>query len=717
MEDKATQNTITKPETKTPDNEYNTIDRPLITIKEIGVLTAEELSSPDMPDLLFNSFVTQYLDADESRDKIRIKVEQAVKQRAEQLGLSKRDIGKMLTGVSRRCESRYKEAVKIAKEAEKNLKKHNLQSLNVTHFISPLDNNQSPIYPAYICDGYFVEDGGIWKMDDAAGKGEMISKYPVIIYRILSNKETGKTKFIVAFKRKKKWKELTVSSETVLKASKITDLSSSGLFVSSENAKSLVTFLQDQLTMNEDMIPELISTSKMGWVDQNFSEFIPYTNSSAVFDGQDSYPQYKALKSQKGSYADWLEEIKLQRRLCGNKLLIPMAAALAAPLIKMLGRNSFVVDIYGTTGNAKSVLLMLVASMIGNPDIGSGIVGNFSTTFAGIEIFADFLNNIPLLLDDSNSASSNVEEAFDFLIYNLVDGKGKTRSNKDLGSENDRSWKLTIVTTGERPLTEKCAHAGAIARVLEMSVMDSKIFCKDAEGNHLEDAEANIEAHRLAEFARQNHGWLFPEWINIITAMGKDKILEIYKEKERALKEMCKVTSKQLDSLVAILVADQIVSDNIFCDGIYIDIDDASKLLMNVAEIDDNARAYKYLVEKYAKSPQLFVCSENEYDPFKKANTYNALPRTEQLGVPCVSKPGYVNFFATALKTELAQIGVSKDTFLKWADKQGLLITQPSQKGTTNIATINGVHGVCVHTILIDPETASAFTDSVASDV
>ena len=90
------------------------------------------------------------------------------------------------------------------------------------------------------------------------------------------------------------------------------------------------------------------------------------------------------------------------------------------------------VDLWGESGGGKSVTLMVAASVWGRPMKGA-YMRDYGATDVGFEAAADFLNDLPLMLDDTSKRDEKTKMRFEEIIYNLCSGKGKTRSNKELG--------------------------------------------------------------------------------------------------------------------------------------------------------------------------------------------------------------------------------------------------------------------------------------------
>lgn len=101
------------------------------------------------------------------------------------------------------------------------------------------------------------------------------------------------------------------------------------------------------------------------------------------------------------------------------------------------------------------------------------------------------LNHLPMMLDDTSKTSARIRDNFEGIVYDLCSGKGKSRSNKDLGINRENRWKNCIITNGERPLNSYVSQGGAINRILELEC-SQKIY---------EDPQ------RTAEILKKNYGF------------------------------------------------------------------------------------------------------------------------------------------------------------------------------------------------------------------
>lgn len=75
---------------------------------------------------------------------------------------------------------------------------------------------------------------------------------------------------------------------------------------------------------------------------------------------------------------------------------------------------------------------MLAASVWADPSENK-YIGNFKSSDVGLEVKADMLNNLPLILDDTSQKDKKIEENFERIVYDLCSGQGKPGPTKNWG--------------------------------------------------------------------------------------------------------------------------------------------------------------------------------------------------------------------------------------------------------------------------------------------
>lgn len=522
-------------------------------------------------------------------------------------------------------------------------------------------NFESDEYDNMICGYWNATDKGILKPNS----DEYACYHPILPVERLKNIETGAEQIKLAYKRTGIWHEIVVPKSLIASASKIVALAEQGVAVTSENAKLLVKYLSDVENLNDNFIRIKRSTSKFGWLNK---DFIPF-DGDIIFDGDMKFKQVSESVTTQGDYKTWLDHAKTVRARKRIESKFCLAASFASVLVAPLRGLPFFVDLWGGTEAGKSVALMLAASVWANPDE-NAFIGDYKSTETALEAKADMLNHLPMLLDDTSNQNRRLAENFESLVYVLCSGKGKTRSNKDIGINRESRWKNCIITNGEKPLTSYVNQGGAMNRILEVAC-ESYIF----------------ENPRLtASIAKANYGYAGREFIKILKEIGVEGLMEIQKNFLDELDNDEKMQKQSL-SLSIVLTADKIVTDYIFKDGEYIDIEEAKQVLIDKNELSDNERCYRYIVDKVAMNPARF-------DPDNET--------TEKWGI---IEDGYAVIISTVMSDLCKQSGFSRVSFLKWASDKKLISSNEGR--TDSLKRFNGTPVRCIKLKLSDNNSLS----------
>lgn len=175
---------------------------------------------------------------------------------------------------------------------------------------------------------------------------------------------------------------------------------------------------------------------------------------------------------------------------------IKYLAALAAPLLEPLKAPNFAVHLYGESTTGKSTRQKCAAGIYGDPANGTW-VGSWNTTTTAMETRAAMLNHLPLYFDEIGAGDPR---AIEKSMYMLVNGEGKSRSNRSLSNVKPLSFQNVTSSNGEHELTSSTANTGAQVRVIQIR---SKPF--------VGMDRAAVDAMRAACDA--HHGQLGREWI------------------------------------------------------------------------------------------------------------------------------------------------------------------------------------------------------------
>ncbi len=570
-----------------------------------------------------------------------------------------------------KVKTEFKDMVTAYKKVEKEMKRQEMEKNktpcyldNWTNFTGPYNNMQ--------CKEWLATENGICLRNPSTGYTDILACYhPILPIERLKNLETGEEQIKLAYKRNGRWEEIIVPKTMVTSANKIVSLSGRGIAVTSENAKYLVRYLADVENANEEHIAVQYSTSKLGWIRGGF---LPY-DTEIVFDGDARFRQIYESIGQAGSRTKWFDHVSALRKAGRIEVKFMLAAAFSSVLVQPLGGLPYFVDLWGETEGGKTVSLMLAASVWADPDE-SAYIKDYKGTEVGLEAICDLLNNLPLILDDSSKKNRKIEDNFEGLVYDLCSGKGKTRSNKDLGLNRENHWKNCILTNGERPLSSYVTQGGAINRILEIECGE-RVF--ESPGN-------------TAELVKRNYGHAGREFVEVIKELGIEKIREIQQEFAKLLADDEKMQKQSL-SLSIVLTADKLVTDYLFKDGQYISLGEAKEVLVDRNELSDNERCYQFVLDKIAMNPARF-------DPLNEI--------IEKWGV---IENGYAIIYATAFSALCKDGGFSRASFLSWAHRKELLQVDGSkgQKRLDKVKSFDGNKIRCVFLKLNDNADMDGF--------
>lgn len=431
---------------------------------------------------------------------------------------------------------------------------------------------------------WHADEAGIWKYGGMAGNIIWACSHPIMPIQILKGVDTGLMKVRLAYRRglgqRKYWNEIVVDMKDISSANKIVDrLSPVGVSVTSgERANALVDYLRDIMDLNQGVIPEVQSVSRMGWNEEGFS---PYTK-GLVFDSADSFRgAYNAI-SQVGSYDAWMEEA-LDARSYSITARIVLAASFASALVEPLGCLPFFVHLWSTdSATGKTVSQMLGASVWANPTVGQSFFQTFRGTTVGFEMMAGFLHSLPLFIDELQLAKDRHGNVV-FNVYELASGTGKLRSNRSLGLNYTPTWSNCFITSGETPMVSDNDGAGAVNRVIEIECRANDKAIKDG--------------HRTSNALKKNYGWAGIVFVERLMEDGqKERAAELY---DQFFKECTEsdTTDKQAMAAACILVADTLATEWIFKDGKALTVSEIGEFLKSNASVSLADRGYEIICD------------------------------------------------------------------------------------------------------------------------
>lgn len=511
------------------------------------------------------------------------------------------------------------------------------------------------------CGGWTATDTGIYGTDKMGF--EVVACYhPIMPVQRLVNVDTREHKVMLAYRLSRRWDIVIVDRNVISDSRSIIGLSKYGIMVNSETGKALVRYLADVEQLNYDLIPEVSSVGRLGWIEEY--GFSPYEE-ELVFDGEETYRTRFESIQEHGSREAWLDCARAVRsgKTPGNVIArIVLAASFASVLVGPCRCLPFFVHLWGGSETGKSLSLVLAASVWANPEIGV-YIQTFNATEVGKELGAAFCNSLPLIIDELQLVKDNRKD-FDRMIYQLSEGVGRARGRKQGGLQKTPTWRNCVITTGEFPIISANSGEGAVNRTIEVDCHDTKLF---------------DEPKKTATSLYANYGFAGREFVDHLMEDGViERVQKLQEDLQKAIKTG-DTMDKQTASAALILAADRLSEEWIFQDGVLLQPDDIRPYLVSKETVNQNARALQYLYD-------FININQSRFSPGSDAHQGEVWGDLDD---------DYAYIIRSKFDQILQDEGYNASAFLGWAKNNNLIL--PGKDGKmTRTKRINGRVSRCI---------------------
>lgn len=474
--------------------------------------------------------------------------------------------------------------------------------------------------------------------EDSRGEVVEVCNHPIMPVERIVNIDDNTEKLRLKYRKGVVWRDAIVEKEILASASKIVQLANVGIAVNSENAKYLVRYLTDMESLNYDIIPEVKSVGRLGWI-KGYG-FSPYID-ELIFDGEESFRHmFRAIKPV-GDFFEWRKLALDVRKEKDPSARILLAASFASVLVEPCDCLPFFVHLWSNTSETGKTVGTLFACSVWASPVKGDYLKTFNSTSVSQELTAGFLNSLPLAYDEFQIAKS--AKGNDDIVYKLCEGIGRDRGKKTGGLQKLNTWNNIILTNGETPISIATSGSGAINRVIEIECSGRKVI-----SNPLE----------LIPQMNQHYGLAGPIWVEWLQRSKENlqRAINLRLDYMKRFRDVSDVTDKQAMAASLILTADELTEEIIFQDGRRLSIDDIKPFLVTKADININQRCYEFIND--------FVISN--YVRFNLANSDTC----ELYGD---AADDYVYIIKTKFDKLLAENGFNARAFLSWAAKNDLI--------------------------------------------
>lgn len=308
-----------------------------------------------------------------------------------------------------------------------------------------------------------------------------------------------------------------VSRETAKRGRKLIEtLGSAGLPAVEGDARAVEKWLAEFETNNVGRIPSEQLARWLGWQDDGTFVSSPEDGIKVDVPFEEQRGPARA-HARKGTLDGWRDTLAHLANFPVPRVAI--AAALAAPLLKPLGLNSFTLDISSRSTKGKTTALQCALSVWADPSEHASAMSNWRTTLYAIEKRLNLVRGIVTVFDETMAVTDDT--LIDEVLYQLPMNHGKARSGGAFG--NMLPWETILLSSGERPALSFTTSQGAAARILGTTIAPFG----DGGGPAAAAAREGVLA---------NHGWAGPEFIRyILSGLAQPNGRELLKDRHRAL--------------------------------------------------------------------------------------------------------------------------------------------------------------------------------------
>jgi putative DNA primase/helicase len=200
-----------------------------------------------------------------------------------------------------------------------------------------------------------------------------------------------------------------------------------------------------------------------------------------------------------------------------------VACSLAGAVLELIeARDGIGLHLHTESSSGKSTCADVAASLWGNP---AKLMQSWDGTGIGLTNSAEFANGMMLYLDEIGAGDARKMGS---IIYTMLNGVSRTQGRKEGGNRAKRTWLMTLISTGEIPMSQfltdggHALRGGQEIRMLDIPADVGKFRAFDCIHGRADGGAFSIE---LTAAARANYGCIgreFVAWLIANKASVKD---------------------------------------------------------------------------------------------------------------------------------------------------------------------------------------------------
>lgn len=543
--------------------------------------------------------------------------------------------------------------------------------------------------------GYDVDDSGVWHLSQGryGTERKSILQTPAAIVSSPRDIDGHEQHATLVWRRRAAdravmWDRAQVPLRMLCDGQRLLELVPRGFYTDGTMAKHVARYLMLSVSVNEDLLPSPTCASRCGWLGRVGSDQpLPFlygqqlvaskraTRPPGGWPTQIALPGLEQLRdalAPRGSAREWCE---LVRDLAPRYplALLAMFTAIAAPLLHLVERPGFILQLAGDSTGGKTTALRLAASAVGNPAEGDGLLAGWNTSRVGVEQRAAYLHHLPMFLDETSRCPDVREVAR--IVLDLCSGHGKVRG-AIVGLRALPSWRLPLISTGNMQLATVTSDAGLRARILDLpgAPLGEDRTIAEAVAQRIDLAVARHHGHALraivAKLASEPPAYWLAELQRHTALLSPTPIASPVEGRLRAHAATLSLAAELLEHYIRSALKD---------DGISLDAHRSLELVMACASdapAKDPASLALALAYEHAAANQQRFWGRHNID----ATGEPVQPHQGFVGIwPRGDSWTAIGFLTGPLKTLLAQHGYQLDQCITAWNQRGWLIRGEGQ--------------------------------------
>jgi uncharacterized protein (DUF927 family) len=219
-----------------------------------------------------------------------------------------------------------------------------------------------------------------------------------------------------------------------------------------------------------------------------------------------------------------------------SRATFALSVAFVPPLLDLIGESGGGFNLRGPSSIGKTSLLCSAASVWSHGGEQGGFIKTWRATANGLEGTAALYSHTLLPLDELSIASGHEVSN---IVYSLASGIGKQRAQRDGSAKAPKTWRVTILSTGEVGIAAKIQESGRRARAgQEVRIIDVDADAEQGHGvfDHVGTDGSKKLADNLKKAASSFYGVAGPAFVKAIEDMGIETVIGTIRETQEAFR-------------------------------------------------------------------------------------------------------------------------------------------------------------------------------------